>query len=125
MISDFALLQSLQTIEESQPMSCELYVYYKICPEQAPLLLPRLRQMQAGLSAHGVQASLLCRQDEAQQDGLHTWMEVYRQVSDARMFTRQLQQALCDCGLDQVLTARHAEWFVPVAGEERQSRRRE
>jgi hypothetical protein len=114
MISDFALLQSLRPIEESQTMSSQLYVYYRISPAQGRALLPRLRQMQAKLTEYGVQASLMRRQDEAANTNLQTWMEVYREVKDSVAFTRQLQQALHDYGLEQALTARHAEWFVPL-----------
>lgn len=114
MISDFALLQSLRPIEESPSMPSQLYVYYRISPQQGRALLPRLRQMQAALAVHGVQASLMRRQDETTSTDLQTWMEVYREVKDSVEFTRQLQQALQDYGLEQALTARHAEWFVAL-----------
>ena len=95
-------------------MPSQLYVYYRISPQQGRLLLPRLRQMQAALAAQGVQASLMHRQDEAENAAWHTWMEVYREVEDSVVFTRRLQQALHDYGLAEVLTERHAEWFVPL-----------
>jgi hypothetical protein len=114
MISDFALLQSLRPIEESQTMSSQLYVYYRISLQQGRTLLPRLRQMQAMLAVHGVQASLMRKQDEAANADLQTWMEVYREVDDSVAFTCQLQQALQDYGLEQALTERHAEWFVAL-----------
>lgn len=95
-------------------MSSQLYVYYRISPAQRRLLLPRLRQMQAALALHGVQASLLRRQDEVADASLHTWMEVYQGVDDCQAFARQLQQALHDYGLEEALTERHVECFVPL-----------
>lgn len=95
-------------------MPSQLYVYYRISPQQGRLLLPRLRQMQAALAVHGVQASLMRRQDETGNADLHTWMEVYREVEDSAAFSRLLQQALHAYGLEELLMARHLEWFVPL-----------
>jgi len=114
MISDFALLQSLHATEESLPMSCTVYVYFKISPEHGQRLLPALRQMQATLAVDGITASLQRRQDEVAHSGLQTWMEVYQGVADAALFAETLQQALRQCGLDGLLPPRQVECFVAL-----------
>ena len=95
-------------------MSCQLYVYYTISPTHGQQVLPMLRQMQAALARQGVEVSLMRRPEENTENGLQTWMEVYRGVVDRQAFLQQLQQALQDHGLETQLNARHLEWFVPL-----------
>ncbi len=62
----------------------DLYVYYKVRIDDAALLAPRVRAMQAQLAgADGLRhesAQLKCRPQA--HDGLQTWMEVYPGAAD-------------------------------------------
>ncbi|MFZ6722837.1 DUF4936 family protein [Undibacterium sp. Ji49W] len=92
-------------------MDC--YIYFKTMSSQETevilqeqLLQDHMRQ-QSG-NAHGLQ-----RRPSAQ-DGLHTWMEVHRQVSPD--FEQQLAQAYAQTRLSELLQGeRHMEYFMDVS----------
>lgn len=90
----------------------DLYVYYKVHTEQAAALLPRVRAMQAGLSAaHGVSGRLKRRPDT--REGMQTWMEVYPDV--AGEFETILSLAAQDAGLAALAGTRQTEVFMDMS----------
>jgi hypothetical protein len=90
----------------------DLYVYYKVREQDAVLLEPRIRALQAALAAsHGV-APQLKRRPEVR-DGLQTWMEVYPAIADA--FGAELAAAVADAALDGLIAGpRRAEVFMDL-----------
>lgn len=90
----------------------DLYVYYKVRAQDAAALAPRVRALQAALSAqHGGAAQLKRRPDAA--DGVQTWMEVYPGVADS--FPSALAAAAFDAAFDDLLAGpRRAEIFVDL-----------
>ena len=86
----------------------QLYVYYQAAAADAARLQQEVGRMQAGL---GVPARL-CRRP-LEQDGQHTWMEVY--PSAAAGFEERLAAAVQAAGLANIISGeRHAEHFVEV-----------
>lgn len=90
----------------------DLYVYYKVREQDAAALEPRVRALQAALSARfGVDGQLKRRPDT--RDGLQTWMEVYPAVTEA--FQAALADAAREAGMDASLAGpRRAEVFMDL-----------
>ncbi|HSD61362.1 MAG TPA: DUF4936 family protein [Burkholderiales bacterium] len=62
------------------------YIYYRVAPEHAAGLEPRVRAMQAALAAEtGIAGRLMEKRDEPL-----LWMEVYERVTDAGSFEQSL-----------------------------------
>ncbi len=91
----------------------DLYIYYKVACTHAAALQVAVGNMQAALAeAHGVACELNRRPHE--QDGWHTWMEVYRAVPAG--FEAALNQALQGFSLaDLIDGTRHAEYFRDIS----------
>lgn len=90
----------------------DLYIYYRVREEHAPVLQGLVSAMQARLSLqHGVPGQLKRRPDS--KDGVLTWMEVYPATPDG--FQCALDSAVLDAGL-QAWTAgpRHTEIFMDL-----------
>jgi hypothetical protein len=90
----------------------DLYVYYKVREQDAALLAPRVRALQAALASRFGLSPQLKRRPETR-DGLQTWMEVYPGVGEA--FPDALAQAAADAGLNAFTTGpRRAEVFMDL-----------
>jgi hypothetical protein len=90
----------------------DLYVYYKVREQDAALLEPRVRALQAGMASRFGISPQLKRRPETR-DGLQTWMEVYPGTDDA--FAGALAQAAADANLDALITGpRRAEVFMDL-----------
>jgi hypothetical protein len=91
-------------------MNIDLYVYYRVRCEHAPLLQARVRAMQSSLSAeYGIVTALKRRPEE--KDGRHTWMEVY--LAAPQEFDALLERAVGQAGLADVIDGqRHTEFFM-------------
>lgn len=86
----------------------DLYVYYQVREEHAAELAPRVRAMQAGLSA----TARLLRRPESK-DGLQTWMEVY--PACPAPFAAALAAAVDAAGImDRITGPRHTEEFTEL-----------
>jgi hypothetical protein len=86
------------------------FVYYKLAPQAAHDLTPRLRQMQRDAAADGVQARLMRR--TAAIDDMVTVMEVYDGIAEPDAFEARLDAALRRAGLPEaLLTQRRIERF--------------
>jgi hypothetical protein len=91
-------------------MKTDLYIYYRVRCENAQQLQQRASAMQAYiLSKDGIVAELKRR--PAQKDGLHTWMEVYRDVPEG--FDMMLEDALTRAELTPLIEGeRNTEYFL-------------
>ena len=93
-------------------MHTDLYIYYRVHPDNAARLQQQIATLQASLAATWQIATALKRRPGLQ-DGLQTWMEIYTSVPAD--FLPALQQ-----GLDQsdapglIAGQRHVETFVDV-----------
>ena len=95
----------------------ELYVYYRVDPQQVELAEAAVWAAQQALCRDwpGLSARLLQRADGHASDQPATWMEVYRHpdgLSDACLAT--LREALAALPPGRV-SDRHEERFVPIA----------
>lgn len=90
----------------------DFYVYYKVAPEAAAELAPRVRRLQQQLGAsHAVATGLKRRPGE--QNGLQTWMEIYLDVPPD--FAATLDGAARDSGIAAFAQgSRHTEIFVDL-----------
>jgi len=93
----------------------DLYIYYKVSGAASAELAPRVRALQAALTArHGVAATLKRRPGE--RDGFQTWMEVYSRVPTG--FEAALAEAVHDSGIAALISGgtggRHTEIFVDM-----------
>ena len=79
------------------------FVYYKLEPQAARELAPRLRQMQVEAAAGNVQARLMRRTDD--REGMVTLMEVYNGIAEPQAFEARLAAAVSRAGLPETLTA--------------------
>lgn len=88
----------------------DAYVYYRVAAADADRFHILAAAMQASLSKqHGIVAELKRR--PAEKDGLHTWMEIYRDIPDG--FDAILNQALAQAGLAALIAGeRHTELFM-------------
>lgn len=90
----------------------DFYVYYKVAPDEAAALAPRVKRLQQQLAAsHGVAIALKRRPGE--QNGMQTWMEVY--TGAAPDFAAVLDQAVGQSGIAALATGgRHTEIFMDL-----------
>ncbi len=90
----------------------DLYVYYRVQVADAAVFLTKITEMQDNLSReYGVRTALKRRPEE--QDGLHTWMEVYLEVAED--FEAKLEQAVASSELPAMITGkRHVEHFLDL-----------
>ena len=90
----------------------DFYVYYKVAPDAAAALAPRVKQVQQQLAAsHGVATALKRR--PGQQNGMQTWMEVY--AGAAPDFASVLEQAVQQSGIAAfAMGGRHTEIFMDL-----------
>lgn len=86
----------------------DYYVYYRVHCDQAPHLLPRVRQMQASLSRY---CRVALKRRPEQQDDRQTWMEVYLGAPDD--FEALLSRALLAAAIPALIGGeRHIERFM-------------
>ena len=90
----------------------DFYVYYKVAPDAAAELAPRVKLLQQQLAAsHGVAVALKRRPGE--QNGMQTWMEVY--TGAAPDFAAALDLAVQQSGVAAfVMGGRHTELFMDL-----------
>ena len=90
----------------------DFYVYYKVAPDAAAALAPRVKQFQQQLAAsQGVAIALKRRPGE--QNGMQTWMEVYTGVPPE--FAAVLDQAAQQSGIAALASGgRHTEIFMDL-----------
>lgn len=90
----------------------DLYIYYRVQVADAALYLTKITEMQDNLSRqYGVRTALKRRPEE--QDGLHTWMEVYLEVAEG--FETKLEQAVANSELPAMIAGkRHMEHFLDL-----------
>jgi hypothetical protein len=91
----------------------DLYIYYRVPVCNAAVFLTKVAQMQDELARlHGVCHALKRRPNE--QDGMHTWMEVYLDVAED--FAATLELAVIDHQLPSLISgARHMEQFLDLS----------
>lgn len=93
-------------------MKTDLYIYYRVHPDNAALLQEQITALQASLAASWQIATALKRRP-ALQDGFQTWMEIYADVS--LDFYPALAQALEQSQAAGLIEGqRHIETFVDV-----------
>jgi len=80
------------------------FVYYKLDPQSARELAPRLRQLQSEAAAGEVQTRLMRRADE--REGMVTLMEVYDGIAEPQAFEARLAAAVSRAGLPESLAAK-------------------
>lgn len=90
----------------------DLYVYYRVQVADAAVFLTNITALQDNLSLeYGVRTALKRRPEE--QDGLHTWMEVYLEVAEG--FEAKLEQAVANSQLPaMIIGKRHMEHFLDL-----------
>lgn len=90
----------------------DLYVYYRVQVADAAVFLTKITEMQDNLSReYGIRTALKRRPEE--QDGLHTWMEVYLEVAED--FEATLEQAVASSQLPTMIAGkRHVEHFLDL-----------
>jgi len=95
----------------------DLYIYYRVPAADAALVQAKVKQMQASLAdQYGISTALKRR--PAEQDGMHTWMEVYLAVADdtAEDFTAALELAVAANQLSSLIDGkRHTEQFLDLS----------
>jgi hypothetical protein len=101
--------------EESAQERVNLYVYFRIRADvSSGTARSRILAMQQALAGRsGVQGRLMRRREEG-----GTWMEVYEAVPNPAVFEAELQAAVAESGLLDLIepgSARHVERFVECA----------
>lgn len=91
----------------------DLYIYYRVPVSDAAIFLSKVTEMQDNLTRlRGVCPSLKRRPEE--QDGMHTWMEVYLDVAED--FAAALELAVADHQLPSLIAGtRHMEQFLDLS----------
>lgn len=93
-------------------MKTDLYIYYRVHPDNADRLRQHIIALQASLAAKWEIATALKRRP-ALQDGLQTWMEIYTGVP--ANFLLALEQGLAQSQAAELIDGqRHIETFVDV-----------
>lgn len=93
-------------------MKTDLYIYYRVHPDNAALLREQIIALQASLAASWLIAAALKRRP-ALQDGFQTWMEIYTGVPPD--FLPALAQELEHSRATGLIEGRrHVETFVDV-----------
>lgn len=91
-------------------MNC--YIYFKAGTDKEAEVLQQERLLQNLMRQVDQQGPGLQKRP-AEQDGMHTWMEIYYQV--APDFEQRLELAYAQTGLQQLQSGeRHMEYFVDV-----------
>jgi len=96
-------------------MDC--YIYYRVDVLHQQHVITQALAMQAQITARTGLVSAVKRRPSAA-NGLHTWMEVYRDIPDdlVQDFELQLQAALAQTDLSKLIQGeRHCEYFVDAA----------
>jgi hypothetical protein len=90
----------------------DLYVYYRVQAADAAVFLTKVSELQSDLrQENGILTALKRRPVE--QDGLHTWMEVYLSVAEG--FEAKLEQAVANSQLPAMIASkRHVEHFLDL-----------
>ncbi|WP_334191056.1 DUF4936 family protein [Noviherbaspirillum sp.] len=88
----------------------DLYIYYRVRSEHARSLQLTVRTLQQSLSReYGIVTALKRRPEE--QQGQHTWMEVYLAIPDG--FDLRLEQAVAQTDLVKLIEGkRNMEYFL-------------
>ncbi len=94
-------------------MKMDLYIYYRVRSELAPILQQQVEAMHASLSReYGIVIGLKRRPGES--EGRQTWMEIYQAVPTG--FEAALERAVEQAGLDALIDgSRHTEHFLDVS----------
>jgi len=93
-------------------MTTDLYIYYRVHPDNAARCQQQITQLQASLAVRWQIVTALKRRP-ALQDGLQTWMEIYTSVPAE--FLAALQQALDQSDAAGLIEGhRHLETFVDL-----------
>ncbi|TAK92044.1 MAG: DUF4936 family protein [Burkholderiaceae bacterium] len=92
-----------------------VFIYYKApAAQEAEVRQAATRLLAAVHDVTGIAGELLKRSD-AQQDGLHTWMEIYRPVVQPDEFLRVLNgTSACTALCALIAGPRQCERFTPV-----------
>ncbi|MFZ6742512.1 DUF4936 family protein [Undibacterium sp. JH2W] len=91
-------------------MNC--YIYFKAAADKEAEVLQQEQLLQNLMHQANQQRPGLQRRP-TEQDGMHTWMEVYHQV--ASDFEQRLELAYAQTGLQQLQSGeRHMEYFMDV-----------
>lgn len=91
----------------------DLYIYYRVCNDNAAALCERVRAMQRCLAReYGIVTALKRRPQE--KDGRQTWMEIYQAVPAG--FDTALERAVAQAGLHALTEGpRNVEYFLDVS----------
>jgi len=91
-------------------MNC--YIYFKASAGKEAEILQQERVLQDLMRQENEKSPVLQRRP-IKQDGMHTWMEIYYQVTSD--FEQRLELAYAQTGLQQLQSGeRHMEYFVDV-----------
>ncbi|MES2037502.1 MAG: DUF4936 family protein [Pseudomonadota bacterium] len=91
-------------------MNC--YIYFKASAGKEAEVLQQ-EQLLQNLMRQADQQSPGLQRRPAEQDGMHTWMEIYHQVTSD--FEQRLELAYAQTGLQQLQSGeRHMEYFMDV-----------
>lgn len=91
-------------------MNC--YIYFKASAGKEAEVLRQERLLQNLMRQENEKSPGLQRRP-VEQDGMHTWMEIYHQVTSD--FEQRLELAYAQTGLKQLQSGeRHMEYFVDV-----------
>ncbi|MFZ6678567.1 DUF4936 family protein [Undibacterium sp. Tian12W] len=91
-------------------MNC--YIYFKASAGKEAEVLQQERLLQNLMRQENEKSPALQRRP-TEQDGMHTWMEIYHQVTSD--FEQRLELAYAQTGLKQLQSGeRHMEYFVDV-----------
>lgn len=100
------------TPETRKTADMDCYIYFKTMSSQETEVISEEQLLQTHMQQQTGIAHDLQRRPSAQ-DGLHTWMEVHRQVSPD--FEQQLARAYAQTRLSELLQGeRHMEYFMDV-----------
>lgn len=95
----------------------DLYIYYRAQAADAALVQGKVTAMQDSLARQYAISTALKRRP-AEQDGMHTWMEVYLAVADdaAEDFAAALEVAVAANQLPSLIDGkRHTEQFLDLS----------
>lgn len=91
----------------------DLYIYYRVQIADAALFLTKVSELQDNLTRLYAVRTALKRSPVAQED-MHTWMEVYLDVSED--FAGKLEQAVAASELPSFIDGkRHTEQFLDIS----------
>lgn len=91
----------------------DLYIYYRVRIENAPVLCTQVQGMQQCLAReYGIVTGLKRRPET--KEGRYTWMEIYQDVPDD--FAAALERAVSQAGLTALIDGqRNIEYFLDVS----------